>query len=165
MKVVVCDTGPILHLQEAALLGLLAKAGEVLVPPAVDQEMKRHIPGWLNDRPGWLQVVPVPDADMPEVDELRSTSELDVGEAKAVVLAQSVRADWLLTDDARARLVGSLRGLEVHGSLGVVLWAATSGHLNRTEGLAALHRLSLSSLWVSANVLREAREFIEGLSS
>ncbi|NTW38137.1 MAG: DNA-binding protein, partial [Syntrophobacteraceae bacterium] len=39
MRIVVCDTGPILHLHEAGALELLAKAGEVFVPPAVDREL------------------------------------------------------------------------------------------------------------------------------
>ncbi len=103
--------------------------------------------------------------DIGEVEELRNISELGVGEAQAIVLARSIRADWLLTDDARARLVGSLRGLEVHGSLGVILWAASAGHLNHTEALAAVDRLSRSSLWVSPSVLVEARDVIEGLFS
>jgi len=34
LRVVVCDTGPILHLKEAEALELLGKTGEVLVPPA-----------------------------------------------------------------------------------------------------------------------------------
>ncbi len=44
MKVVVCDTGPILHLQEAALLDLLEKAGEIIAPAAVEQELKSLLP-------------------------------------------------------------------------------------------------------------------------
>jgi predicted nucleic acid-binding protein len=49
---------------------------------------------------------------------------LGPGEIEAILLARAVNADWLLTDDAGARLVAAFLGLEVHGSLGVILWAA-----------------------------------------
>lgn len=42
MRVVVCDTGPVLHLSEADALGLLEKTGEVVVTPAVEQELSAH---------------------------------------------------------------------------------------------------------------------------
>ncbi len=44
VRIVVCDTGPILHLREAGVLALLAKAGEVLIPPGVNNEMTVHEP-------------------------------------------------------------------------------------------------------------------------
>jgi predicted nucleic acid-binding protein len=47
-------------------------------------------------------------------------------------------------------------GIEVHGSLGVVLWAAAVGELTRVEAEATLRRLVNSSLWISTKVLAEA---------
>jgi hypothetical protein len=43
VRLVVCDTGPVLHLREARALDLLAKMGEVLIPPAVDNELTAQI--------------------------------------------------------------------------------------------------------------------------
>ena len=82
---------------------------------------------------------------------------LDAGEAEAVALARQLNAQWLWTDDAAARLFAQTLGLEVHGSLGIVLWAAALGHLNRADAEVALDRLAQSSLWISARVLAEAR--------
>jgi len=39
MKLIICDTGPILHLKEAGFLELLKKAGKVYIPGKVDAEM------------------------------------------------------------------------------------------------------------------------------
>ena len=39
MKIVVCDTGPILHLREAGLLNLLERAGKVAIPKGVGSEL------------------------------------------------------------------------------------------------------------------------------
>jgi predicted nucleic acid-binding protein len=89
---------------------------------------------------------------------------LDAGEAEAIALAQQMGADWLLTDDAAARLFAQSLGMEVHGSLGVVLWAAAIGHLARADASRVLDRLGRSSLWLSAGILREARAALDELS-
>jgi len=34
VRIVICDTGPILHLREAEAPELLAAAGDILIPPA-----------------------------------------------------------------------------------------------------------------------------------
>jgi predicted nucleic acid-binding protein len=56
VRVVVCDTGPVLHLREAEALDLLAKTGEVLIPPAVNNELTARIVDWPSARPDWLQI-------------------------------------------------------------------------------------------------------------
>ena len=62
-----------------------------------------------------------------------STDQLDPGEAEAIGLALQVKADWLLTDDAQARRFAERLALEVHGSVGLLLWAVAAGHLNDRE--------------------------------
>jgi predicted nucleic acid-binding protein len=44
-------------------------------------------------------------------------------------LALQKQSDWLLTDDAKARQLAESLGLEVHGSIGLLLWAVASGHI------------------------------------
>lgn len=82
---------------------------------------------------------------------------------EAIVLTRSRAADWLLTDDAAARVVATLLGMEVHGSLGVVLWAVAQARISRHEG-AILDRLAGSSLWISPAILAEARRALDALS-
>jgi predicted nucleic acid-binding protein len=88
---------------------------------------------------------------------------LDAGEAEAMALARQLSAHWFLTDDAAARVLAASLALEVHGSLGIVLWAATIRHLSRGEAESALDRLARSSLWISAGVLAEARAALDRL--
>lgn len=66
-------------------------------------------------------------------------------------------------DDAAARVFATALGLEVHGSLGIVLWAAARRHLHREEAAVALDRLAHSSLWISARVLAEAQAALHRL--
>jgi predicted nucleic acid-binding protein len=56
----------------------------------------------------------------------------------------------------RAGCFASELGLEVHGSLGVILWAAAVGHIDRPIAEQALTQLAASSLWLSSRILGEA---------
>lgn len=157
MRRIVSDTGPIIHLMEAQAISLLHLAGEVLIPAAVNEEMADRDPSWAASKPTWIAVESVEPASGAESAAWQDAGLLHAGEAEAIALARQVRADWLLTDDAAARLFGEALGLEVHGSLGVVLWAAATGRLSGTEAEETLARLAQSSLWLSRRVLAEAR--------
>lgn len=121
LRIVVCDTGPILHLRESRVLDLLPAVGNVIVPRAVDEELRRLLPDWRHARPKWLKVRVVRKARMLDPAIAQLTRELGAGEVEAIALALALPADWLLTDDAEARALANLIGLEVHGSLGVIL--------------------------------------------
>lgn len=156
---IVSDTGPLLHLWEADLLALLAAAGVTSIPPAVHTELLKAVPSW--QAASWLTLHPLPLELIEEASLWQLSGLLDPGEAEAIALAKHLKPDWLLTDDAAGRLVAKSQGIEVHGSLGVVLWAAATRRLERIEAEDALDRLERSSLWISARVLGEARSALE----
>lgn len=116
------------------------------------------MPDWIE--PGILE----PEFQKSAADWLRA-GLLDPGEAEALSLTIQIKAVWLLTDDAAARLIAQQQGLEVHGSLGVILWAAASGHFQRFEAERALDSLFRSSLWLSARVREEARAALRQICS
>lgn len=151
-----CDTGPILHLAEAEALVLLKPAAPILIPPAVEAEMLTLRPNWRTDRPRWIEVEHLTPRHAEEAQGWFAADLLDAGEAEAVALARQVKAGWLLSDDAAAALFARSLGLEVHGSLGVVLWCVAKGYLPAGDGRVVLHRLKESSLWLSTRVMREA---------
>jgi predicted nucleic acid-binding protein len=141
------------------------QTGEVYITRAVNLEMEQNDSLWLNTRPSWIHVETLIAPYDGEATAWQQARLLDAGEAEAIALARQVQADWFLTDDAAARLFAQALGLEVHGALGIILWATAVGHLNRTAAEAALHRLAQSSLWVSAKVLTEARLALDQLFS
>lgn len=163
MRRVVSNTGPLLHLHEAQLLPLLQRAGELYIPQAVEVEMVQHERDWRNHQPGWIVVATVRAPHATQAAQWERVGLLDTGEAEAIALARELNAEWFLTDDGAARVFAASLGLEVHGSLGVVLWAAAVGHLNRAEAESALNRLAQSSLWISARVLAEAHAALDQL--
>lgn len=163
MKRVVCDTGPILHLQEAGALDILQRVGQIFIPSAVLTELVRWLPEWRGASPEWLSCVDLLPSANTEADSWVESGLLDPGESAALALARHLKADWFLTDDTAARLLASELGLEVHGALGVVLSAAARGHLSYAAARKTLLRLFESSLWVSQRVQKEALEVLEQL--
>ncbi len=161
MNPIVCDTGPILHLQEAGLLELLNKAGDIYIPKVVDIELKELYPQWENNRPDWLRVESLSPNETTQAELLSASGLLDSGEAAAIILSKRLNAVWFLTDDTEARIFATLSGIEVHGSLGIVLWSAAMGHLNYDQSRSALDRLSKTSLWISKAVLSQAYQALD----
>ena len=161
MTTIVSNTGPLLHLHEAQALALLSLAGDVHIPPSVEAEVKLHISDW--QRLPWLTVTQLEQAPAGKSAAWQQLGLLDPGEADALALTQQLGADWFLTDDTAARLLAQSLEVEVHGSLGVVLWAAATKHLTYNEAKATLDRLAQSSLWLSAKIYREANDALAAL--
>lgn len=129
MAVVVSDTSPLRALAQLGLLDLLQVLfGQVLVPPAVAQELRRP--------PGGLPVIDVgqmpfvllqaPQNQM-QVNQLLQT--LDPGEAEALALALEVQAEAVLIDEAAGRAAAGHLGLTVIGALGVLLRGKQRGRV------------------------------------
>lgn len=127
MKAVVADAGPILHLHEATGLHLLAQIGRIICPLVVLAEVRLHAPAlWADGLPPWFAAVPLSPESTQRAQRWHQAGLLHAGEAGALALACETRPDWFLTDDAAARLMAESLGIEAHGSLGVVLWAAST---------------------------------------
>jgi predicted nucleic acid-binding protein len=126
--------------------------------------MGNYEAAWHVHKPTWLQVTQLDSAPALEARAWQQAGLLHYGEAQAIALARQMRADWLLTDDAAARLLAQSLGLEVHGTLGLVLWAAAMCHLSRAQAESALDNLERSSLWVSPSVLLAAKAALEQMA-
>lgn len=144
------------------MIFLLPQAGDILIPPEVNLELRNQITDW--NFPDWLSIHPLENDHAKNAQSWVLTGQLDPGEAEAVGLALQIKADWLLTDDAQARRFAESLNLEVHGSIGLLLWAVAAGHLDdRVQAYAAMDALAGSSLWISERVIREARRAINYL--
>ena len=64
----------------------------------------------------------------------------------------------------KTRQFAESAGLEVHGSIGLLLWSVANEHiLEKTLALHLFDNLANPSLWISERVLQEARKSIKTL--
>lgn len=128
---VVTNAGPLVHLALLDHFHLLHDLfHDVFVPEAVYGEVVVQgggLPGASETeaavRKGLFRQVKVQDRIA--VDAL--LAELDVGEAEAIVLAREANVGRILLDDRAARNKAALMGLNVTGTIGVLLLAQGTG--------------------------------------
>jgi hypothetical protein len=128
---VVTNTGPLIYLAVLQRFDLLKQLFDrVHISQAVFEEVAVQgagLPGADETdaavRSGWLQLAEVQNRIA--VDAL--LDELDLGEAEAIVLARERNIGRVLLDDGLARAKAQSMGLDVTGTIGVLLLAQRSG--------------------------------------
>lgn len=127
MSVVVSDTSPIRALEHLGLTWLLQRLyGEVLIPPAVAEELRDTAAGLppLD----WAGIsglrVQAPNDTARVIELLR---ELHRGESEAIALAIEVEAAALIVDERAARSVALSLGVRPIGVLGMLVRAKNEG--------------------------------------
>ncbi|MDQ6762746.1 MAG: DNA-binding protein [Bacteroidota bacterium] len=116
--IVVSDTSAISNLFIIGELDLLRKVyEEIFLPKAVIDELLALENFGLNidsiKHAVWIKSVEVTE----RVSVVRLLSDLDLGEAKAIVLANEMHADWLLIDETKGRKIAKDAGLQTIGLL------------------------------------------------
>jgi predicted nucleic acid-binding protein len=151
---VICDAGPLIHMDELSALDLLVDFSAVFVPQAVWAEVVHHRPEALNNAGVRLLQVEVQVEADPAVDILLQTLSLGAGEQAAIRLTRKRPGTILLTDDAAARLAAEGLGLRVHGTLGILIRAVRRGQRTPQAVVELLESLpAQSSLHVRAEFL------------
>jgi predicted nucleic acid-binding protein len=142
---IVCDAGPVIHLDELKCLTLLADFDEVLVPEQVWQEVIRYRPGAFEIPGVDFQKVAVSLSSAVPLQSLARSLPLDHGEQAALTLMESHPEAIFLTDDAAARLAAVTLGYKVHGTIGILIRAIRRGQRTREEVVAILRDLPVKS--------------------
>jgi hypothetical protein len=135
MRAVVSDSSPLIYLTRLGQLVLLRQLHEsVLVPPAVWQEVAvggKGLPESDQLRSavadGWIEIKS-PTAPLPLQDWQAAT--LGRGELEAMALAKEWGA-LLLTDDSDGREIAESVGLQVTGTVGLLIRAKNAGHISQ----------------------------------
>lgn len=153
---VICDAGPLIHLDELDCLDLLADFQAVLVPDQVWQEVKRHRPSALEHGLVEFQRLSVAISREASFLALVQTLSLGTGEQAALSLAYLHPDAILLTDDAATRLAAETLGCPVHGSIGILLRAIRRRQRTVDQVLAVLRSMPVrSTLYIRPGLLQE----------
>ena len=156
LPAVVCDAGPLIHLDELGQLDLLLDFAYVLVPTSVRSEVTRHRPRALTGNGAHLRHVVVEGEAPPPLSALARSLALGPGECEAIHLAIRPPGLILLTDDAAARLAAEALQIRVHGSIGVLVRAVRLGRRTGSQVIATLESLGeRSSLHVRPALISE----------
>ncbi len=138
MILVVADTSPLNYLVQIYCQELLPALYErIMVPGAVIEELTHSktpsvVREWLRSGPQWLEVRKIRGPQSPAL------SGLDAGEAEAIQLAEEEHADLVLIDERKGVRIAQRQGLEVTGTLGVLLQAARRELVNLDSALLQL---------------------------
>jgi predicted nucleic acid-binding protein len=152
----VINTSPAIHLHAILPRGLdsLAKLiGEVIVPWEVGQELAAghtkdatwqeiHALHGIQHRSHGIPVHPL------------LAAQIDMGEAAVIQTALDEAHDAVILDDLKARRIAQTLGLQVTGTLGILLQAKQSGLLPSLS--AAITTLEKRGMWIAPALVAKA---------
>lgn len=116
-KTIISDTSCFIVLTNIGELDLLQRIyGSVITTPEVATEYGQTLPGWV-------EVKAAGDKHLQKVLEL----QVDRGEASAIALAMEIPDSTLILDDYKARKIAEKLGLEITGTIGVIIKAKLNG--------------------------------------
>ena len=159
MRKVVVNTSPLIALSGISALTLLRDLyGEVMIPKAVYEEIsakpeslcKREV-----DRAAdWIRVCPIQNILAKKLFQ----AKLHDGEVEAMILTQEQSADLLIIDDALAKRHAEYLGINVTGTLGVLVKARQQNLIPALSPL--LEQLQRNHIYISAQLIRHCLRLV-----
>lgn len=151
---VVCDAGPIIHLDELGCLDLLSDFTQVILPDRVRQEIERYRQSALGRAGISFSIIGRRTHPDGSLFTMCRTFMLDAGETEALALMKENPNAIFLTDDASARLVAKQMGFKVHGTIGILVRSIRRGYRSAEKVLSVLSELrQKSTLYVKHSLL------------
>jgi predicted nucleic acid-binding protein len=145
---VVADGSPLIVLINIGHIDILPSLfRQVVIPPEVFAELDRSnrpqgVRDFVASRPAWL-IERAPSA-------VQQIPGLHAGELAAISLAQELKADLLLIDEARGRKAAGDRHIPFTGTIGVLELAADQALLDLSDAFARVKR---TDFWISPELL------------
>jgi predicted nucleic acid-binding protein len=124
--IIISDSSPLISLATIEKLNLLDKLfTEIFVPCSVYEEVIRENKPYSNEIKEFLngRIKHVKNRVAVEV----LLSDIGKGESEAIILAIEEKSDYLLIDDLKARKLAKINGLEIIGTMGILLKGKKEG--------------------------------------
>ena len=116
-KTIISDTSCFIILNNIGELDLLQRVyGIIITTPEIADEFGEQFPSWVDIRSA-------PNGYYQQILEL----QIDKGEASAIALAIEIPDCVIILDDNKTRKVAENLGLEITGTLGVIIKAQLNG--------------------------------------
>lgn len=145
-RIVIADTSCLIILTSIGELDLLREVfGEVAITEEISKEFG-------DKTPTWIKILQAP-SNLSKA--LKAT--IDEGEASAVALALDFGAESLLIlDDLRARKYAKKVGLNVLGTIGVIVRAQKRGHI--ANALDIIGKIQQTNFRLSPKIIEEVNK-------
>lgn len=159
--IIVSDTSAINNLAAIESLYLLQQLYEtIVIPDAVYRELTDPlfpVAGATEVQTlQWIQTRSVSDRTIIEA----LSNELDLGEAEAIALALELKADRLLIDERRGRLVAARLNLGYIGILGILVEAKSQKLIPAVKPLLDTLR-DRAGFWIAAPLYNSVLQLVE----
>lgn len=160
---IVSDTTPIISLIKANRLEILKTMfQEVIIPQAVYNELVCNLrfadEADIVKNCDFLKVVSVQNTD--NIALLRETEKLDAGESEAIILSQKETADILLMDEHRGRQVAKRMGINITGTIGILLQAYDEGLLSQGDILDCMECIQKNRIRIGKTLMEYVENYI-----
>jgi predicted nucleic acid-binding protein len=141
--IVIADTSCLIVLTRVNALPVLRSLyGQIYITEEVASEFGESLPEWIN-------VEPVKDKRYYQI----LSALLDPGEASAIALALELKNVLLIVDEFRGRREARRLGIEITGTLGVLVKAKQKGLIKELSPM--LNQLHLAGFWISEAIAEE----------
>ena len=148
--IIISDSSPLISLAIIGKLNILTQLyEEIYVPTAVYKEVVKSNKPFAKELKLFLQGKTKNVKNKMAVDIL--LSDIGAGEAEAIVLALEQHPDVILIDDLKARRFAKIKGLNVMGTMGLLLMAKRKGLLEEIKPL--LSDLLSNNIRISTKII------------
>jgi predicted nucleic acid-binding protein len=137
--------------------------GEIQIPEAVFEELvsNKRFPEESKQIRESSFIKKVKVTDVKAVDLLRRSTGLDVGESEAIILSDSIKANLLLMDEVRGRSVAQQMGIQIMGTVGMLMVGYKERLLSKDEILTCIDILRNSGRHISGNLYDQLMQKLE----
>ncbi len=155
---IVSNSSPLIILYKCGLLEILEQLfGNVSIPEAVHNEVVHNTKDRQQSEAisqcNFIQIHPV------TTQPFSFSHKLDRGESEAIILASSLKADYLLLDDKRAQKEARQQGISYIPTFALLLKAAQKGIIPNFDALLA--ELERKNIFLNRELNQVAQDFLK----
>jgi len=144
-NVIVSDTSCLILFYKIGEFDFLKKVfGKLHITETVQKEFNQPIPDWIE--------IVEPTTDL----QKGLSSYLDKGEASAIALASEHENSLLIIDEIKGRKAAKEMGINVTGSLGVLVAAKKKGHIQAVKPL--IEKIQKTNFRISEELIERVLE-------
>ncbi|PIN99127.1 MAG: hypothetical protein COT90_00980 [Candidatus Diapherotrites archaeon CG10_big_fil_rev_8_21_14_0_10_31_34] len=147
----VFDAGPVIHLTELNKQKCFYLFKKIFISKEVSEETKNS----SKPKNFVIEILDGKHKDLTKI--IAEKYELDLGEASSIALCRQNSIKLFFTDDLQARVFAKEQGIEVHGTIAILLRCFREKILSKEETIKTLKALKTdSSLFITADLIEFA---------